>query len=217
MRGLKYNHISEVRLVDYVLGNLSENEKIEIEQHLFTCEQCFDEWHGWQEVMRENEEEYSPTPLLKHRITEEIEKTVNKRKRPWMSKPAYAMIGVCLLFIAWLTVYPLSGSDENTSLKGIDRTVHPYPFDQEEIALDVSELEAFNSFPATNLTNMIWIHNIENRPIVYVNHQGPEQLLDCQYIVVIKKQDWGKPALFIQNHSEIQLKEQENIYLRCVR
>lgn len=214
---MKYNHISEVSLVDYTLGNVSEEERIEIEQHLFTCEQCFDEWQGWLEIMRENKEKCSPGPQLKNRIIDEVAKRVDKRKQPFMSKPAYAIISVCLLFIAWVTVYPLSSSDEYTSLKGIDRTVHPYPFEQEEIALDVTELEPFHTFPAMNFTNVIWIHNIENRPIVYVNDQGPEQLLDCQYIVVFKKQDWRNPTLYIRNHSDIQLKEKENIYLRCVR
>lgn len=216
---MKGNHISEDRFVDFTLGHLSEEEALGIERHLFTCDQCFEEWQGWQDVLRNDEEERAPSPYLKQKIMNSAENHDNKRKLPFMQKPAYAVISVCILFIMWLTIHPLTSQEDHLvhQEKSDSRTVHSYPVDQKEGIMKVSDLDQFNTLPATYYPNVIWIHNIENRPIVYVNDQGPEQLLDCQYIVVFNKQDWDHPTLIMGHESELYLKEKEDIYLRCVR
>lgn len=212
---MAYNHISQEKIVDYTLGHLTEEEKIDIEGHLFTCEECLEEWQGWQEVLRESEEKRAPSPYVKQRVMNDIEGHGHKQKRPFMQKPAYAIISICMLLIIFLTINQLSGQEKNmVYTEGTDnRTVHPYPLDQEESVLKMSHIDQFSADPTTHSLNMIWVHNIENRPIVYVNEQDPKQLLDCQYMIVFEKQDWRHPLRIIRDRS----KEIEDIYLRCVR
>lgn len=218
MRHLTYRHIAEEKLVDYTLGYLEGKEKQDVEQHLFNCEYCLSEWRSWQMILNNDAHQSVPTSELKQTVLNHIHHQFKRRKQSMMLKPAYAVIGLCIAMIILLSINVTSNDDQlaNQMQHSLDRTVHLYPL--ESLEMDLRKLDAIQAHSMITYQELIWIHYHEHQPIVNVTEQGLHQLIDCQYIVVSRKQSYELSTDVVQlNHSPSPVQEEANVYLKCVK
>lgn len=216
---MAYRHISDEKLVDYALGLIEGNEKQEIEEHLFSCEQCLREWRSWQLLLNKQTDLSTIKAEVKQKVFTDIKKRMNRKHRVSSWKPVYAVVSFCMVMLIIFSLNFSSQEDQSTSQAQTsrERTVHVYPIESQRTpSFQVQQLDT--SFVKLTIPDLIWIHYYENRPIVNVMQHESFQFIDCQYIVVSRKQrlDWQSDVIHLQHQSE-SFPEEADIYLKCVR
>jgi hypothetical protein len=120
----------EIRMVDYLDNKLDENERMEIEKHLETCESCFDNLRDSQQVLNliSKDEMEKPDESMRinfyHMLHNEIRENDEKKALlnpkpsiPWYSQGRYRIAaGIALLICGtFIGLFIRTGSDKSSA------------------------------------------------------------------------------------------------------
>ena len=102
-----HQHIREEKIVDYVLGQLSNQEHFKVNTHLAICSTCAIKRDYWEKHLIVEE-----TPIPSHHLKHKVFTNINHRQSRFnKNRFAYFALSLCLVFIFTLGIFQLSKSD----------------------------------------------------------------------------------------------------------
>lgn len=151
-----HQHIREEKIIDYVLGHLSNKEHFKINAHLAVCEKCTNERNYWEKQLN-FETKPIPSPSLKHKVLTEINQKTSLKNR-FKNRFAYVALGLCSIFILVIGIQQLA-----TNPTELDHTQQVAV--QDDDLINLLRLQSNNLQPMEPITNdqlgLINIHNYD--------------------------------------------------------
>lgn len=194
------NHIHEEKIVDYILGNLSSETATEVENHLKACSHCKAESESWQHLL-DKANSPIPSPALKARLNENIERLPKQRKDRW-KRPVIAVASAAVLFL-FVGLYLFNGKEQMDTVSQ-DYIMAQHDEIPENILVERSDTNHLEILPvATNesIRGDIWMNEATNEMMIRVDGLTPLNAQDYQLWLVRKNDLWNGELLHLQNGS----------------
>ncbi|MDC3413468.1 anti-sigma factor [Aquibacillus sp. 3ASR75-11] len=201
---MKYNHVDEEIIVDFILNNLTNEKKEAVESHLFSCEKCRIKFQVWNDTIggETQPKEINPSPKLKSRLMNSIEALPPKRKKrqTFWKKPAIVLMSLTAGFILVIGLFQLMRDDspsyvvmQNNEAMG-------------ENVLSDPNTTRLNIEPMSNdnrISGDIWLNNTTDELFLKVGGLTPLSTKDYQLWVVHTNDKWDGKILNIQDGSAL--------------
>ncbi|WP_156289724.1 anti-sigma factor [Oceanobacillus salinisoli] len=188
-------HVSEEQLIDLALGNLSEDKKKKVYEHMEHCGTCHRKLENWRFIL-EKEEKESPNSSVKERIWQDFEEKKHPihRKR---KKPAFVFVLGSAVAIFIVTVGLIF---YNQSLERSYQVAYNDDVEEDIISKDYTKQVAVipvADFP--DISGNLWINQSADEMLLEVD--GLPQLSDNDYQLWIVYDDnlMEGEVLYIQN------------------
>ncbi|PWU66890.1 anti-sigma factor [Gracilibacillus dipsosauri] len=186
------NHLKEEKIIDLLDGNVSEEEKFEIQNHINTCPKCQGVYKFWQNTM-ESMTDVSPSPSLKERLDESIEK---KKSHRFISfKPIILTASLAIVaFLFW----------------GLNDIVYQSNTVQPEYEIyqnnEINEESLFTNSPHVEVQQLVSFSNTSNIDgALWVNKETQEMLLKVKGLEGLEQNDYQLWIVDQDNHAEGEL------------
>ncbi|WP_164669284.1 anti-sigma factor [Virgibacillus doumboii] len=167
------NHIPEQKIIDFVLGNLNEEENAQITQHTKKCQACqevLEEWQDTFDTEEQRSEQLQPSNLLKKRLDKSIEREDNaaeKKKRKQKPKPVYLLGSLAAVLVLSIGLTTQFGNKTNTAV------------DEQVIYNDEIREERIQSKPNTEQLEIIPVSQFDQvSGNVWINDSTREMLVE---------------------------------------
>lgn len=100
-------HISESAIIDYLIGNLNQEENSKVIRHVNQCHECQETMENWEGLLGDHEQNSAePSEALKTKLDNSIDREETKQSKKRRIKPAYlisSIAAVLFLFVGLLT------------------------------------------------------------------------------------------------------------------
>ncbi|MCT2534451.1 anti-sigma factor [Aquibacillus koreensis] len=176
-------HITEEQIIDYLLGNVNEEEKGTYQAHLNSCEDCRQVCLSWNEMLQV-QEALSPSTMVKQRLDVEIEKErfTKKRRDPRKALVIASSVAAAILLLVGLITMPKQTI--HTQNQSEDQLIHAI-----QNQPDTDRLEITPVSNEQNLTGNVWINETNNKMVLEVNGLTDTGSYDHQLWIVYQNED----------------------------
>ncbi|WAA09919.1 anti-sigma factor [Fervidibacillus albus] len=184
------NHIPEETIIDYVSGELEEQEEEQIQRHLNECERCMEMAVHWRQLFDYNRREpVQPPPTLKENMWQMVHsKKTKKRKEIWKPVTAVCTFAatIGLLFLVF---------------KG-EMEEKPY----EVVKNDEIPFETFHSTPNTKQLNIVpAVNHQQINGNMWINGDTKEMFLEVDGLPHYPNRDYQLWIIFSNDDVEGEL------------
>lgn len=140
---VKQKHISEEKLVDYVLGNLSRIEYFKVNTHIKHCPRCQLYVQSWQKSLNNTTKNHLITPSKQQVYNTFFHKQRLKRRRFIITLTSISLFVLMFILVATNNYHDSSTNftKDDTATKNID----------EQLTLTEQQLDDYTYFLQTNL------------------------------------------------------------------
>lgn len=197
-------HIDETNIVDYVLGNLTHDEKGVIEYHLGHCLQCTRKAHYWKKVI-ETDRSFTPSAQLDEKIRSIPKRHKSSKKVTILNKKVYVMSSIVATILIVFVMNKLLFSNEPINDEQMNNGF--IIAQQDEVPeLDFLLEPAMNRQYIESLANgdingELWL-NEETNEIMFLAHGlKPLETGDYQLWIVHADDNWNGQLLHLREGS----------------
>ncbi|MBM7572405.1 hypothetical protein [Aquibacillus albus] len=190
------NHCTDEQIIDYVLGHLEQESKLEVQGHLRVCNECQKKLDEWDYLMNDSEK-VQPSSFVKQRLDKEITMFPKPSKSP-NTKKVFALISnIAVLFLCMSLYWNMRTQDLTYEVAQND-DVKP------DIVVRQPETSRLDIVPLTNFNDMegnVWINDATNEVLVEVNGLTQLSANDYQLWVIHSNNQFNTEVLELQDGS----------------
>lgn len=199
-------HIPETKLVDYVLGHLTQEEEAFIAAHLHNCSRCQQEAAYWQEMFA-TEASYTPSPTLNEKIRQisQLSQLNNNNKRLKEKRSPKWKYVISMLAATILIAFTMNEFIFQEKPLTNEHMKQGYIIaQQEEIPENIYLVEpAANRHDIVTLTNdningELWLNKETNEILFLAEGLRPLEAADYQLWVVHADDYWNGQLLHLR-------------------
>ncbi|WP_163971440.1 anti-sigma factor domain-containing protein [Oceanobacillus halotolerans] len=197
-------HIEEQQVIDYVLGNLSEQQEINITEHTEQCSKCQAMLADWSQVLQpESEIDVKPSPSLKEKIWEEKErKQIPKQKIKRHPRLLWVMGSVAVLLFLLVELLPKTTVPNYTANSSFE-VMHNGEISDDSIQTNpqTKQLEIESIADFDDVSGDIWVNDRYEELLVEVEGLLNRQDKDYQLWLIYPNNTMKGELLSIENGS----------------
>lgn len=168
-------HIPEEKLIDFYLGNLTDQENNIIKKHICQCDKCQMNLKQWKPILHKSPNEIpKPNFSLKQRIMKNIEDIQKQRARFKISKPIFIYASFAFLIIVFIAI---NGYKQDILLENLTTFQNV-----ERIEKDIKQkrhTEELSVLPVNNqdsIKGQVWVNHVTKEMLLQV--KGLENLIN---------------------------------------
>lgn len=184
-------HIPEELMIDYVLGNLSKDERQLLDEHIHRCSHCQEELTSWK-LLLNNNQKVTPSDSLDKRIKNTIQikgnskPKIGNRKAFCFIAGAAAIFIICLGLLQITQLQPISDNNDQEYLTAQYDLIPEQPF------MNNPATNRLDIVPVTmdqNIMGNVWLNEVTNE--LYIQVEGLRPLESQDYQVWLVRDDNG--------------------------
>lgn len=197
---MKNNHIAEEKIVDYTLGQLSDEDLLQVHTHIHHCSYCAMIAKYWTDSLEKNN-----IAKQSKSLNESIYISIHKKKQRRKKLAIYGIIAASLLFFIGLSTFQTKTFDqinqtkkyhtdyiidiaENKNfvnyLKVVSKDLSKYSNDQYNAINSSLQLMSAQYISKNQLESQVFLHRDGSLCIL----NGEQSVIDC-YTLIINKND----------------------------
>lgn len=194
-------HIPEELLVDYALGNLSEEVYETINHHLNYCAYCTEQLKSWNQILSNNKE-HNPSDTLNERIVTSISSKSDDKQKSSNRKAMYTVISAAAIFFIGLGLFQFSKQQPVAELSGKEYITAQHDLIPEQHFMNNPATNRLDVTPVTmdrNIRGDVWLNEVTNELYLQVDGLKPLEAQDYQVWLVHDNNGWKEELLRLQN------------------
>ncbi|MBC5636588.1 anti-sigma factor [Ornithinibacillus sp. BX22] len=194
-------HIPEEFMIDYVLGNLSNEKRQSMDEHIYRCSHCQEELTSWK-LLLSNNQKVTPSESLNKRIKNTIHIKGHFKPKIGNRKAFYFIAGAAALFIICLGLLQITQQQPIADSSDQEYLTAQYDLIPEQPFMNNPATNQLDIIPVTmdqNITGNIWLNEVTNELYLQVEGLRPLESQDYQVWLVRNDNDWQDELLHLKN------------------
>ncbi|SHG21102.1 anti-sigma factor [Ornithinibacillus halophilus] len=193
-------HFSEETIVDFIMGNLNDEQVEKMNQHLNQCSACQQIYDYWEQSlsMKQNE---APRPAIQAKLLQTIdEKAMNSKYRKWKTPKFITAIAATLILMS-IGLYQIvqDGPNNQSTTQYITAQHDSIPEHEFLENPDTNRLDILPVTTNSNVKSDVWLNEVTNEMMLFVDGLVPLEQQDYQLWLVHSNNNWNGDILQLRN------------------